>query len=60
MKYSLDIVQAKLGKDGLAITAGWITVYSANSETREYTGVSNEYLPLGVGLPAYGLFRIHI
>ncbi|WP_338132150.1 tail fiber assembly protein [Yersinia kristensenii] len=54
MRYSLDIAQAKLGKDGLAITAGWITVYSANSETREYTGVSNEYLPLGVGLPAYG------
>ncbi|WP_145587600.1 tail fiber assembly protein [Yersinia rochesterensis] len=53
-KYSIDIAQAKLGKDGLAITAGWITVYSANSETREYTGVSNEYLPLGVGLPAYG------
>ncbi|WP_246585574.1 tail fiber assembly protein [Yersinia kristensenii] len=54
MKYSLDIVQAKLGKDGLAITAGWITVYSASRDTQEYVGVSNEYLMLGVGLPANG------
>ncbi|MFL4556342.1 tail fiber assembly protein [Yersinia kristensenii] len=53
-KYSLDIVQAKLGKDGLAITAGWITVYSASRDTQEYIGVSNEYLMLGVGLPANG------
>ncbi|WP_174634688.1 tail fiber assembly protein [Yersinia thracica] len=53
-KYSLDIAQAKLGKDGLAITEGWIAVYSASSDSREFIGVNNEYLALGVSLPASG------
>jgi hypothetical protein len=53
-KYSLDIEQAIIGDDGLAVQSGWITVYNANSESGEYTGVSNEYLPLGVSLPAGG------
>lgn len=53
-KYSLAIPTAQLGKDGLAVTEGWITVYSASRESREYTGVNNEYLPQGVGLPAGG------
>ncbi|HDL7929523.1 TPA: tail fiber assembly protein [Yersinia enterocolitica] len=43
-----------MGDDGLSVHAGWITVYNANSESGEYTGVSNEYLPLGVSLPAGG------
>ncbi|HDL7932515.1 TPA: tail fiber assembly protein [Yersinia enterocolitica] len=53
-KYSLDIEQAIIGDNGLAVQSGWITVYNANSESGEYTGVSNEYLPLGVSLPAGG------
>ncbi|HEC1637556.1 TPA: tail fiber assembly protein [Yersinia enterocolitica] len=53
-KYSLDIAAAQLGQDGLSITEGWIAVYSASPDSREYTGVSNEYLPIGVGLPAGG------
>ena len=53
-KYSLDIPSALLGEAGLAIRAGWITVYSADAESREFIGVNNEYLPLGVSLPASG------
>lgn len=53
-KHSLDIEQAIVGDNGLAVQSGWITVYNANSESGEYTGVSNEYLPLGVSLPAGG------
>ena len=53
-KYSLDIEQAIIGDDGLSVQAGWITVYNASSESGEYMGVSNEYLPLDVSLPAGG------
>ncbi|WP_145507144.1 tail fiber assembly protein [Yersinia alsatica] len=53
-KNALDIVQAQLSEYGLAITEGWVTVYSASRESREYTGVNNEFLALGVGLPAGG------
>ena len=53
-KYSLEIDAAQLGQDGLSITEGWIAVYSASPASREYSGVSNEYLPIGVGLPAGG------
>ncbi|CND92883.1 tail fiber assembly protein [Yersinia kristensenii] len=53
-KYSLDISKAKLGENGLAVQAGWIAVYSASRETREYIGVNNEYIALGVSLPADG------
>ncbi|CQJ57435.1 tail fiber assembly protein G [Yersinia intermedia] len=53
-KYSLEIAAAQLGEDGLSITEGWIAVYSASPDSREYAGVSNEYLPMGVGLPARG------
>lgn len=53
-KYSLDIPSALLGENGLAIRAGWIAVYSADAESREFIGVNNEYLPLGVSLPASG------
>lgn len=53
-KYSLEIAAAQLGEDGLSITEGWIAVYSVSPDSREYSGVSNEYLPIGVGLPAHG------
>ncbi|QDW33625.1 tail fiber assembly protein [Yersinia sp. KBS0713] len=53
-KYSLDIPAAQIGANGLAIRAGWIAVYSADTQSREFIGVNNEYLPLGVSLPASG------
>jgi hypothetical protein len=53
-KYSLDIPTAQIGANGLAIRAGWIAVYSADTESLEFIGVNNEYLPLGVSLPANG------
>ncbi|CQH61317.1 tail fiber assembly protein [Yersinia frederiksenii] len=53
-KYTLDIPAAQIGENGLAIRAGWIAVYSADTESQEFIGVNNEYLPLGVGLPASG------
>ncbi|MDN0120925.1 tail fiber assembly protein [Yersinia frederiksenii] len=51
---SLDITQVQLNEDGLAITEGWVTVYSASRDSREYIGVNNEFLALGVGLPSGG------
>lgn len=53
-KYSLDIPVALFGKDGLSVTEGWIAVYSASRDSREYIGVNNEYIALGVSLPANG------
>ncbi|WP_314188538.1 tail fiber assembly protein [Yersinia massiliensis] len=53
-KYSLDIPTAQIGANGLAIRAGWIAVYSADTQSQEFIGVNNEYLPLGVSLPANG------
>ncbi|HBL6727550.1 TPA: tail fiber assembly protein [Serratia liquefaciens] len=53
-KYTLDAPAAAIGKNGLAIAAGWLTVYNANTQTGEYTGASVEYIPVGVGLPANG------
>lgn len=53
-KYTLDIPVAQLGKDGLSVTEGWIAVYSVSRDSREYTGVNNEHLALGVSLPAGG------
>ena len=53
-KYSLEIAAAQIGENGLAIRAGWIAVYSADTQSQEFIGVNNEYLPLGVSLPANG------
>ncbi|AUH00989.1 tail fiber assembly protein [Prodigiosinella confusarubida] len=49
-----DSIQAQthLNKNGLAENAGWITVYHADPQTREYHGASDEYLMQGVGIPA--------
>ncbi|NHB90483.1 phage tail protein, partial [Photorhabdus tasmaniensis] len=51
-KYSLDHETAVLGKDGLAIQAGWIKVYHSNQITREFTNSNIEYVMLGVSLSA--------
>ncbi|WCG83823.1 tail fiber assembly protein [Pectobacterium sp. A5351] len=50
--YSTQIKNAELNERGLAINAGWITVYHVNPETREYQSASYEYVMQGVGLPA--------
>ncbi|WCG84486.1 tail fiber assembly protein [Pectobacterium sp. A5351] len=50
--YSTQIKNAELNEHGLAINAGWITVYHVNPTTREYQSASYEYVMLGVGLPA--------
>ncbi|RAX00776.1 MULTISPECIES: tail fiber assembly protein [unclassified Photorhabdus] len=51
-KYSLEHETAVLGKDGLAIQAGWIKVYHSNQITREFTVSDIEYVMLGVSLSA--------
>ncbi|WP_420064081.1 tail fiber assembly protein [Pectobacterium colocasium] len=50
--YSTQIKSAELNERGLAINAGWITVYHVNPATREYQSASYEYVMQGVGLPA--------
>lgn len=42
----------ELDENGLAVDAGWITVYHADHVTREYTGKSAEFLMRGTGIPA--------
>lgn len=44
---------AVLNSELIATKAGNITVYSYDGETREYISTSNEYLAVGVGIPAY-------
>lgn len=50
--YSTQIKNAELNERGLAINAGWITVYHVNPATREYQSASYEYVMQGIGLPA--------
>ncbi|ELY2855817.1 tail fiber assembly protein [Cronobacter dublinensis] len=40
-------------KEGLAIIAGDITIHNFDAVTGEYIGSSVEYIPPGVGLPAF-------
>ncbi|WJY13247.1 tail fiber assembly protein [Pectobacteriaceae bacterium CE90] len=49
-----DSIQAQthLNNTGLAVNAGWITVYHVEPHSREYSGASDEYLMQGVGIPA--------
>ncbi|MBN3250574.1 tail fiber assembly protein [Pectobacterium brasiliense] len=51
-RYSKQIETAVLNEKGLAIYAGWITVYHVNPITREYLNASYEYVMQGVSLPA--------
>ncbi|MBU5924833.1 tail fiber assembly protein [Enterobacter sichuanensis] len=46
------MAQAKLNSEFIATTAGDITVFNYDGETREYLSSSVEYLPIGVGIPA--------
>ena len=44
---------AVLNSELIATKAGNITVYNYDGKTREYVSTSNEYLAIGVGIPAY-------
>lgn len=46
------MAKVTLDKNGLAKSAGTLTVYNFDSVSGEFTGSSDEYLPQGVGLPA--------
>jgi len=47
------MASAVLDKNKIATVAGNITVYNFVAQTGEYTGSSDEYLAVGIGLPAY-------
>ncbi|MCE0489954.1 hypothetical protein LU196_07795 [Pantoea sp. Mb-10] len=44
--------RAVLDENGLAIVAGTITAYHYDEQNHRYTGATEEYLPVGLGLPA--------
>lgn len=44
---------AVMDKTKIATVEGNITVYNFSAQTGEYTGSSEEYLAIGIGLPAY-------
>lgn len=46
------MAKVTLDKNGLAKSAGTITVYNFDALTGEFTGSSNEFMAPGVGLPA--------
>jgi len=46
------MAKVTLDKNGLAKSAGTLTVYNFDALTGEFTGSSNEFLAQGVGLPA--------
>ncbi|MGM3162457.1 tail fiber assembly protein [Dickeya undicola] len=43
----------QLNEKGLSLSAGYITVYHIDPQTREYIGNTREYLMEGVGIPAH-------
>lgn len=53
--YNLDIEQAEIGENGLATKAGWIKVYVADPQTREYVNATMEdiYFDVSVSAGAY-------
>ncbi|MCW4538279.1 tail fiber assembly protein [Providencia sp. 2024EL-00606] len=50
--YNLDIEQAEIGDNGLATKAGWIKVYIADPQTREYLNASMENIYFDVSVSA--------
>ncbi|MBP6518317.1 tail fiber assembly protein [Shewanella sp.] len=53
--YNLEIEQAEIGENGLALKAGWIKTYIADPATREYINASMEniYFDVSVSAGAY-------
>jgi len=50
--------KAVLDKNGLAKSAGTLTIYNFDALSGEFTGSSDEFLAQGVGLPAYGCITV--
>ncbi|MDX4117956.1 tail fiber assembly protein [Providencia rettgeri] len=48
--YNLNITEGKFGEDGYVSMSGWIKVYPAHWDTREYMGATMEYVSIGGGL----------
>ncbi len=55
MKYDFSIQSAILDDRQLANQAGWVTLYHYDADSLEYVSAGMEYLPLGIGLPAYSV-----
>lgn len=53
MKYQLQPPTAILDNNGLTTVAGWAVIYNVDANTGEYITATYQYLPVGVGLPAY-------
>lgn len=51
-KYSLEAPVATIGKNGFATTSGWLTTYNCDMRNREYNGAKQDYILVGIGLPA--------
>jgi len=47
------MAKVTLDKNGLAKSAGTLKIYNFDAESGEFIGSSDEFLPQGVGLPAY-------
>lgn len=47
------MIKAQLNKDYIAISAGTIIVFNYDGNTREYISSTEEYLAVGVGIPAH-------
>ncbi|BET97823.1 tail fiber assembly protein [Xenorhabdus taiwanensis] len=52
MKYTTDIKTPKFNENGFATSNGWVMVYRANTETREYICADMERTVIGVSLSA--------
>lgn len=50
--YNLEIEQAEIGENGLATKAGWIKVYVADPQTREYLNATMENIYFDVSASA--------
>jgi len=48
----MTVKRAKIGSDGFAEVEGMISVYNYDEFTGEYTGETEEFLLVGVGIPA--------
>ncbi len=48
----VDKIPAILDENNQASTDGWITVYNISTSNNEYIGCTEEYLMVGVGIPA--------
>ncbi|MFQ1020182.1 tail fiber assembly protein [Gilliamella sp. CG13] len=53
MKYKLQPESVILDNNGITTIAGWTVVYNVDANTGEFLSATYQYLPVGVGLPAF-------